>query len=257
VTAKTWIIFVVIVAALFGGLWYASARDKIDVSDVKANSVLAATEASGGIEDHTYGNKKAKVIILEYGDYQCPGCASAYEPLKTVYEKYQDDVAFVFRNYPLVTIHPNAKAAAAAAEAAGLMGKYWEMHDILYQSQNSWSNASASERTGIFETYAQQIGLDRAKFKETLEKKNDQIAKKISYDQALGAKQNVSGTPTIFVNGKLVNQKVKDGKLVPDGTNGAAEVWSDAELFDKFILQPAFKEAGVDTSAEAKDTKKE
>lgn len=254
-TTKTWIIFVVIVVAIFGGLWYVSAGDKIDVSDVKVNNVLAATEASGGIADHAYGNKQAKVIIVEYGDYQCPGCASAYTPLKTLYEKYSEDMAFVFRNYPLVTIHPNAKAAAAAAETAGLMGKYWEMHGLLYSNQSSWVNASTTERTEVFEQFADQIGLDKAKFKKTLAEKNNQINQKISYDQALGAKQKVSSTPTIFVNGKLVNQYILDGKIVSEGTAGAGPIWGDVDMLDKHVLQPAFEKAGVEVSTDDKEAK--
>jgi protein-disulfide isomerase len=254
-TSKTWIVFAVIVVALFGALWYTSMRDNIDVSDVNGNSVLKAQEASGGIADHVYGNKDAKVVIIEYGDYQCPGCGSAYSPLKTLYEKYDDKVAFVFRNYPLVTLHPNAKAASAAAETAGLMGKYWQMHDILYENQNSWSSVSADKRAEIFETYAAQIGLDKAKFRETLSKNSDKIAQKISFDQALGTKYDVSSTPTIFIDGKLVNQVVLDGKVVPEGTKNANPIWGNVDLLDKHVLQPAFEKAGVEVTSE-KTTKK-
>lgn len=247
-TTKTWIIFAAVVVALFGGLIYLSTRNAIDVSNVNATTVLGASEDSGNITDHTLGNAKSKVVLIEYGDYQCPGCASAYEPLKTVSEKYKDDMAFVFRNFPLVSAHPNARAAAAAAEAAGLMGKYWEMHNLLYPNQDAWVNSTTAERNSVFEGFAGQIGLDVKQFATTLREKSEVINQKISFDQALGNKVGVTGTPSLYLNGKVVDQYILDGKLVPANTKGAAAVWSDAEMLDKFILQPAFKEAGIDVS---------
>lgn len=256
-TTKTWIIFAAVVVALFGGLIYLSTKNSIDVSDVNASAVLGADERSGNIADHTLGNPKSKVVLIEYGDYQCPGCSTAYEPLKTVSEKYKDHMVFIFRNYPLVSMHPNARAAAAAAEAAGLMGKYWEMHDLLYANQSAWQNANTNERNTTFEGFARQIGLDQAKFASTLRDQTEAINKKISFDQAVGAKVGVTGTPAIYLNGKVVDQYVLDGKIVPSGTSGANAVWGDAEMLDKYILQPAFKEAGIDVSSLNKDTTKE
>ena len=136
-TGKTWIIFVAVVVVLFGGLIIWSQKDKLDVAKVNTSKIQPATVQSGNIADHVFGNKNAKVVLIEYGDYQCPGCGSVYPTVKTVTEKYKDNLAFVFRNFPLTNIHPNARAAAAAAETAGLMGKYWEMHDILYENQSS------------------------------------------------------------------------------------------------------------------------
>lgn len=248
-TTKTWIIFAAVVVALFGGLIYLSTRNSIDVSNVNEASVLSASEQSGNIADHTLGNAKSKIVLIEYGDYQCPGCASAYGPLKTVSEKYKDHMVFVFRNFPLVSIHPNARAASAAAEAAGLMGKYWEMHNLLYANQDAWKNADTKERNTIFEGFASQIGLDAQEFASTLRERSEAINQKISFDQALGGKVDVTGTPAIYLNGKAVDQYVLDDKLVPANTEGAAAVWSSAETLDKFVLQPAFKEAGIDVSA--------
>lgn len=255
-TTKTWIIFGAVVVALFGGLIYLSTRNAIDVNDVNANTILTAAERSGNIGDHTLGNTKSKVVMIEYGDYQCPGCGSAYEPLKTVSEKYKDHMVFVFRNFPLVSAHPNARAAAAAAETAGLMGRYWEMHNLLFANQSAWENANTTDRNTVFEGFASQIGLDVKEFAKTLREKSDVINQKISFDQALGTKVGVTGTPSIYLNGKAVNQYVLDGKIVPADTDGAAAVWSDAEMLDKFVLQPAFREAGIDVSALNKDTTK-
>lgn len=241
---NAWIIFAAVAVLLFGGLIYASSRNGIDVSDIDANTVQPASEASGDIADHTFGSNDNKVVLMEYGDYQCPGCGTAYEPLKTVAEKYEGQLTFVFRNFPLTSIHPNARAASAAAETAGLMGRYWEMHDLLYANQSSWSTASASERGEVFAGFADQIGLDRDEFLKNLSEKSSQINQKINFDQALGKKVNVTGTPAIFLNGEAVDQSFKDGKLVSADTEGAAQVWSDAEALDTLIVRPALEKAG-------------
>src|SRR5690606_20420980 len=123
------------------------------------NTIQAAEERNGQIGDNVLGNPDAKVVIFEYGDYQCPGCASAAPILDEVTQKYSDNVALVYRHFPLSTIHPNARAAAAAAEAAGLQDKYWQMHNKLYASQNEWGNLSGAQRTDMFEVYARELGL--------------------------------------------------------------------------------------------------
>jgi protein-disulfide isomerase len=240
-TKKTWIIFVVICAAILGGLIWMSKNNQVNVADVDINAIQSASEQNGNIADHVSGNKDAKVTIIEYGDFQCPGCKSAAPVMKTIKEKYKNDVAFVFRNFPL-PIHGNARAAAAAAEAAGLQGKYWEMHDKLYESQNEWAELSGSTRLDTFAAYAGFLGLDRDKFLADIEK--DEIATKINFDKALGTKAGVTGTPSIFVNGEHADQSVKDGKLV-DGNNTDPLVWSSVELFEQYVLIPALKEAGV------------
>lgn len=242
-TKKTWIVFVVICIAILGGLVWMSKSKQVNVDTIDILAIQGASEQNGNIADHVFGNKDAKVRIIEYGDFQCPGCGRAYPILKAVSEKYKDDVAFIFRNFPL-PIHGNARAAAAAAEAAGLQGKYWEMHDKLYSAQNEWSELSGSMRLDIFAGYAETLGVDRAKFLTDIE--DGQLEKKINFDKALGAKAGVTGTPSIFVNGKAADQSVKDDKLVA-GNRTDPLVWSDQTLFEKYILIPALKEAGVST----------
>jgi protein-disulfide isomerase len=243
-TRNGWIIFIAIAVVLFGGLIYLSSRNAINVSDIKEQTVLGATEASGNIADHTQGSKDNKVLLVEYGDYQCPGCGSAFQPLKAVSEKYNNQLTFVFRNFPLTSIHPNARSAAAAAETAGLMGKYWQMHDLLYANQSSWQSASTAERTGQFADFAVQAGLNREEFLKNLTDKSKQINQKISFDQALGKKLGVSGTPAIYLNGKSVDQYVKDGKIVPSNTDGAGPIWSNAKALDELLIRPALEKAG-------------
>jgi protein-disulfide isomerase len=215
VDKKAWIIFSVIVVALLGGLVYLSAKDRIDVSGIDGTKVLAATEKSGNIGDRLYGNKDSKVVLVEYGDFQCPGCGGAHPQIKAISEEYKDKIAFVFRNFPLTNIHPNARAAAAAVEAAGFQGKYWEMHNMVFENQDNWKDASTSERDGLFTGYAEAIGINKERFVADLSNAN--ISKKISYDQALGKKVNVSGTPTFFLNGKELEESVTNNIIQADG----------------------------------------
>jgi len=214
---KTWIIFAAVCVVVLGGLIYLSGKNKIDVSSIDINKVQPANEQSGQIADHVFGKADSKVLLVEYGDYQCPGCGSVYPTLKVLSEKYKDQIGFVFRNFPLTTIHPNARAAAATAEAAGLQGKFWEMHDKLYETQSAWQNLSGNERTDFFAGYATDFGLNVDTFKADLVGAN--VNQKISFDQALGKKAKVSGTPTIYLNDKLIEQNI----------------WSDQAKFDKAI----------------------
>jgi protein-disulfide isomerase len=214
-----WIIFSAVVIGLLGGLiiWTRLANPTADVSKIDNNSILAASVDSGNIADHVEGNKESKVILIEYGDFQCPGCGAAYTNVKTLMGEYGDRVAFVFRNFPLTSIHPNAKVAAAAAESAGLQGKYWEMHDVLYQNQSAWENLDTSKRTDAFVSFASQIGLDTAKFEEGLA--NPDVIKKVNFDLTLGKRNSVSSTPTFFLNGeKLDNTAAAEGIIKGDLT---------------------------------------
>jgi protein-disulfide isomerase len=227
-SSKTWIIFVAICAIVFGGLVFYSGRDRIDVSKVNTNAFQSQTAASGNIGDHIFGNKDAKVVLVMYGDFQCPGCGSAHPIVKSLTDKYKDQMAFVFRNFPLTSIHPNARAAAAAVETAGKMGKYWEMHNAMYESQDAWSDASGNDRVNLFAGYAQQVGLDKNKFKSMLDAQSSSINKKINFDIAIGRKLNVDSTPTFYLDGKKL------------GTNA----YNGQDAFDK-TLQAEFKAKGV------------
>ena len=240
---KAWIIFVAICVGVLGILVMTSNTKKVDVSSVDSNAVVKASDDNGNIADHVFGKADSKVVLIEYGDYQCPGCKSAYPTAKSLSEKYKDQMAFVFRNFPLTSIHPNAKAAASAAEAAGLQGKFWEMHDELYESQDSWKSLTSSTRGEYFKSLATKQGVDAGKY--DTDYTNENVNKKIAFDLELGKKAGVSGTPTFYLNGKIIDQYVKDGALVSANTAGADPIWSDAAAFEKLILIPAFKEAGI------------
>lgn len=216
-TKKTWIIFIVVCLVIFGGLIFSSRSKKIDVSKVDGNKVLTASQDSGNIGDHTFGKTDSKVVLVEYGDFQCPYCGRAFAGIKKVTEEYKDKIAFVFRNNPLPSLHPNAKSAAAAAEAAGLQGKYWEMHDELYTKQDAWSNLGTDERTKAFVDYAKTIGVkDLDKFKTDMAAEG--VNAKINYDLSLGQKAGVTGTPSFFLNGEKISDDIADSVINGDGT---------------------------------------
>lgn len=203
---KAWIIFASVCIVLIAGLVYLSGKNKVDVDGVDTSEIQPASEQSGGIADHVFGNRDSKVVLVEYGDFQCPGCGAAHPIVKPLSEKYQDQMAFVFRNFPLPSLHPNAKAAAAAAEAAGLQGKYWEMHNKLYENQSAWEGLASDVRTDFFASYARELGLDDTQFKQDMS--SAAVRKKLDYDRALANKVNVTQTPTFFLNGENINDDV-------------------------------------------------
>lgn len=249
-TSKGWIIFATLCVAILGGMIFTAQKDKIDVANVDLNKLQSATSQNGNIADHVEGKTDSKVVLIEYGDFQCPGCASANPVIKSVVEKYKDRIAFVFRNYPLYQAHPNAFASASVAEAAGLQGKYWEMHAKLYENQTLWKDLSGAARTDYYLSAASDLGLDTAKFTADID--SEAVKKKIDFDTALGKKAEITGTPSFFLNGKSVgDQYVLDGKIVPKGTSGASLIWSDQTAFENLLIIPALKEAGIESSSPA------
>jgi protein-disulfide isomerase len=206
-TRSRWILFALICFVTLGGLVFFSKKDTVDVASL--NPAKAVSETATEIGDHVYGNKASEVVLIEYGDFQCPGCGGAYPQLKQIKETYKDKIAFIFRNFPLTAIHPNSLAASTAAEAAGLQGKFWQMHDKLYENQNVWSEVDASKRTDVFTGFAKDIGLDVEQFKTDLS--NPKVAAKINRDRALGKKLNVDSTPTLYLGEtKLTQEQTSD-----------------------------------------------
>lgn len=189
------------------GLIYLSQKNSStpDVSEVNRYSVLEASEASGEIEDHVFGNPESEVVLVEYADYQCGGCAAAFPQLKSIISEYEDDIAVVVRNFAF--LQPHGMAAASAVEAAGLQGKYKEMAEVLFANQSSWASLGAAERDDRFAEYANNLGLDVEKFKT--DRASDKVRKKINFDKALGAESGVTGTPAFFLNGKEVDASVR------------------------------------------------
>lgn len=204
--SKSWFIFGAIVVAVLGGMLYLSTKNKLDISDITSEqmaTIIQAEARNGQIADHVRGKSDAKVTLVEYGDFQCGPCKSHEATVHRLYEAFKNDLAIIFRNYPVANSHPNARAAAATAEAAGLQGKFWEMHDLIYEHQDAWSSTQASERDSVFQGYAEQLGLNIEKFKEDLS--GDAVKKKIDFDLALGRAQKVTGTPSFFIKNQNIN----------------------------------------------------
>ena len=200
---KSWIIFAIIVVAIVGGMIYISTQNRLNVSDInndQLNTIIGAESRNGDIADHEIGSKSPKVTIIEYADYQCPGCSAAAPKAKALAEKYKDHVRLIFRNFPIASSHPNARAAAAVAEAAGLQGKFWEMNKLLYTNQDAWKNANITDRDNIFKSYAEQLKLNIDQYKTDIA--SNKVKNKIDFDMALGRKHGVAATPTFYINGK-------------------------------------------------------
>ncbi len=198
----TWSIFVAITVGILALFVYVSNESRIDLSKVDIGAIQMASEDNGNIGDSYLGDKNSKVMIVEYADYQCPGCAGFAPILKAAIADYKDDVLFIFRNYPL-SYHPNAKMAASSALAAGLQGKFWEMHYKIYENQQSWSELGIGARTDYFVNLAKSLKLDTSKFKQDVA--SEEVSQKIAFDQALAGKAAVEATPTLFIDGKIVD----------------------------------------------------
>lgn len=163
---------------------------------------------SAGTDDVTttgssnvYGNLNSKVTLTEYVDFQCEACYAFYPTVKEVKEKYKDTVKFEIKYFPISSSHSNALAAAAAAQAAAKQGKFFEMHDMLFERQKSWENMS-TERTATFESYAKEIGLDIAQYNTDLASAETKAI--INADLAEVKKLGGDGTPTFALNGKKI-----------------------------------------------------
>jgi len=146
--------------------------------------------------DHHAGPDTALVTLVEYGDYQCPYCGQAYPIVQKVQEELGPRLRFVFRNFPLGEIHPHAEHAAEAAEAGAAQGKFWEMHDMLYEHQRALDDAHLLQ-------YAKELGLDVERARRELE--SGTYADRVRSDFRSGVRSGVNGTPTFFVNGQRLD----------------------------------------------------
>lgn len=159
---------------------------------------IPALVAPGAEPAHTMGSVTAPVKLEEFGDFECPPCGQFHPVLKKMHEEFGDRLLVTFREFPLTAMHPHAVSAASAAEAAGLQGKFWEMHHMLYDNQKTWHEQFDVRPT--FEGYAKQIGIDVERFKREIN--SDLVARRITEDGKRARSLNVGGTPTLFMNGR-------------------------------------------------------
>jgi protein-disulfide isomerase len=144
------------------------------------------------VRDHIAGPATAPATLLEYGDYECPFCGAAHPIVQQVRKQLGNRLRFVFRHFPLANIHPRAEPAAEAAEAAGAQGRFWEMHDLLYERQDALEEEDLVERAEI-------LGLDVARFVRELSERTH--APRVREDFLSGVRSGVNGTPAFYING--------------------------------------------------------
>jgi protein-disulfide isomerase len=157
------------------------------------NSNRAQLVVPVGPDDHVEGSDDAAITIVEYGDFQCPYCGQAYPIVKRLQSDFGDSLRLVFRNMPLTNVHPQAELAAETAEAVGLQGKFWPMHDVLFENQRDLSGPALLR-------YVEDVGADLSQVANAL---NDGVVqKRVKDDVESGIRSGVNGTPTFFVNGE-------------------------------------------------------
>lgn len=189
------IIAAVLVAALGAGmLMFRSTQPQPSTTPAPATSPVPTTDVA---------TSKGVVTVEEFGDYQCPPCGSLHPVIKTLKGEYGDRIKLVFYHYPLTQVHQHALEAAHAAAAARLQGKFWEMHNLLYEDQSAWSEAGDFRSIAII--YARQIGLDVERFMRDMDstKAKAIISADVQRANALG----VNSTPTIFIDGRMVQNE--------------------------------------------------
>src|SRR5262245_46963765 len=194
---------------------------------VNPNSTFATTGPAAGntatnqpVKDTTGLTRpnvkvSSPVVIEEYGDYQCPPCGQLYPELKQIETEYGDQVRIVFHHFPLITKHKNALLAAHAAEAARNQNKFWEMHDLLYRNQKEW--AELPDARPVFESYARQLNLKMDQFDTDLQ--SNQIDQRISADIQRGTSVGVTGTPTVFLDSRLLRYEATNTEGLRRGIN--------------------------------------
>jgi protein-disulfide isomerase len=210
------IIILVVLGAALGSAWYltrtipASPTSSLTSTSPSSQGSPVAQQQQqqapivqgvpGAEPAHVLGPADAPVKLEEFGDFECPPCGIFHPILEQMKTEFGDKLQITFREFPLVPTHQHALAAASAAEAAGLQGKFWEMHDLLYEHQNDWKKEF--DVRPVFEGYAKQIGLDVERYKRDMN--GELVAQRIFADGKRGHSLGVKGTPTVFMNGREV-----------------------------------------------------
>lgn len=192
----------------------------------------------GAQSNNFYGQEEGVLTVTEYGDFQCPACGGFYPIVKEVKEQFKDQIRFEFKHFPLVQIHPNAMPAHRAAQAAASQGKFWEMHDMLYEQQQSWTDSS--NPASVFEQYARDIGLDMDQYLS--EVNTSEVLGVINADIDAGKSLGANSTPTFTIDGEVVED------LSPIST---------VEGFSAFIQEKIDEKTGNASATEESSTEAE
>lgn len=223
----------VVVVALLGLATFAvidGNNKAVDFNKYDFNSIIEANADNGNIADHVKGSPDAPVIIFEYADYQCPGCASINPRVNKIIEQLDGKLAIVYRSF-LLAYHQNGTAAASAVEAAGLQGYWKEYANKVFEMQEEWEYASASERADLFNKYFVEVTNGKGdvdKFNQDIA--SEAVKKKIGFDMGIGKRVNVEGTPAFFIDGQLINWGGEGSVEI----NGEVISWDSARTGDEF-----------------------
>lgn len=207
------LIILMVLGVALGAGWYltrpakdsAQSPNAVSINNPAPTSPTPVTKVTnsadpGAQPPHAIGPENAPAVLEEFGDFECPPCGQLHPVLKTLEKEFGPRLRVVFREFPLVPTHPHALSAARSAEAAGLQGKFWEMHDLLFENQRTWHEQFDARST--FESYAQKLGLDMERFKRDV---NGQVVEqRIFLDGKRAHGLGVKGTPTVFLNGREV-----------------------------------------------------
>ena len=232
--ALIWVVVGIVVAALVGvgAFFIIDGNNKMtDFGRYDFFTIVEGNKDNGGIADHIKGTADAPVVIYEYADYQCPGCASINVRVNKAVEESDGKLAVVYRSF-LLSYHQNGTAAASAAEAAGLQGYWKEYADKLFEEQAEWEYASPSKRTEYFDKYFVEVTDgkgDLEKFKKDIA--SEEVKKKISFDMGIAKRLNVSGTPAFYIDG----QKIEWGDAGEVTVNNKTVTWGEAQTGDNFV----------------------
>jgi len=189
VSRETKIMIGVLVVVVAGMIGLFALANKSAPAPKGSKDILRATSHKEG---------SGPVTMVEFGDYECPACGAAFPNIQKLLQAYPGKITFYFRNFPLTSLHPDAMAGAEAAEAAALQGKFWQMHDKLYENQDQWSELA--DPTSQLTSYAQSLGLNTTQFQSDMS--SNQVQQTIKQDMADGNALGIDATPTIYFDGK-------------------------------------------------------
>lgn len=241
-TKSFWIGLVVVIIALVSIFYFTGSKNT-------ANTNLKTT-------NHVEGLGKDGVKLVEYGDFECPFCGQYYPVIKQVEATYNDQITFQFINFPLTSIHHNAFAGARAAEAAGLMGKYWQMHDLLYQENQVYYNngqqgtwIGPNDPLPVFDQYASSLGLNVSRFNTLYN--SDQVNNLVQADLNKATNLGLQGTPTFYLDGTQISPGVFNAQEILNDPATIANFEKDInkEITKKGFTPPAGTVSGSATNS--------
>lgn len=184
---------IILALVLVGSFIISRSQNRVDPADFADVETFA-------IEPRIKGNADADLALVEYSDFQCPYCSQAAVAIDDLIENFGDQFSFEYRHFPLRSIHPNAQLAAQASEAAGIQGKFWEMHDLLFERQQEWSESFNAKKQ--FTDYAEELDLNTDRFRYDLD--SDEVKKQVNDDAKEAELLGLQGTPSFILDGEQI-----------------------------------------------------